>query len=214
MVRTHNLRCYPAFVGVEILNHCIKPPKTGRDLSWEACVGKRMCHTVEKREASHPQKPAWCSCAHVVMLYGPTRHSTATEASQRTVYRRSAQECVQRDLNHVIAEEYETPKCLWTAAASYDAELDRGDGVCVAIFGPLAPKIYLPGPLFTGGTVTRRRPTLVTGNGEVTTIPQRAECTRTCEQINHSTSMLHSACSTGVTQNTAQKQASYNRGTD
>ena len=23
-------------VGVEILNHCIKPPKKGRDLSWEA----------------------------------------------------------------------------------------------------------------------------------------------------------------------------------
>ena len=77
------------------------------------------------------------------MLYGPTRHSTAKEASQRTVYRRSAQECVQLDLNHVIAEECETRKCLLTAAASHDAELDRGDGICVAIFGP--PKIYLPG---------------------------------------------------------------------
>ena len=98
-------------------------------------------------------EPAWCSCAHVVMLYGPTRHSTAKEASQRTVYRRSAQECVQLELNHVIAEEYEARKCLWTAAASYDAELDRGDGICVAIFGP--PKIYLPGPIFTGGTVCR-----------------------------------------------------------
>ena len=78
-------------------------------------------------------EPAWCSCAHVVMLYGPTRQSTAKEASQRTVCRRSAQECGQLDLNHVIAEEYETRKCLWTAAASYDAELDRGDGICVAI---------------------------------------------------------------------------------
>ena len=96
-------------------------------------------------------EPAWCSCAHVVMLHGPTRHSTAKEASQRTVYRRSAQECVQPDLNHVIAEEYETRKCLWTAAAIYDAELDRGGGICVAIFGP--PKIYLPGPIITGGTV-------------------------------------------------------------
>ena len=96
-------------------------------------------------------EPAWCPCAHVVMLYAPTRHSTAKEASHRTVYRRSTQECVQLDLNHVIAEEYETRKCRWTAAASYDAELDRGDGICVAIFGP--PKTYLPGPIITGGTV-------------------------------------------------------------
>ena len=48
-------------------------------------------------------------------------------------------------------EEYETRKCLWTAAARYDAELDRGDGIYVTIFGP--PKIYLPGPIITGGTV-------------------------------------------------------------
>jgi hypothetical protein len=106
---------------------------------------------VASLRAKADLEPAWCSCAHVVMLYGPTRHSTAKEASQRTVYRRSAQECVQLDLNHVIAEEYETRKCLWTAAASYDAELDRGDGICVAIFGP--PKIYLPGPIITGDTV-------------------------------------------------------------
>ena len=85
------------------------------------------------------------------MLYGPTRHSLAKESSQRTLYRRSAQECVQLDLNHVIAEEFETRKCIWTAAASYDAELDRGDGICVAIFGPR--KIYLPGPIICGGTV-------------------------------------------------------------
>ena len=106
---------------------------------------------VASLRAKADLEQAWCSCAHVVMLYGPTRHSTAQEASQRTVYRRSAQECVQLDLNHVIAEEYETRKCLWTAAASYDAELDRGDGICVAVFGP--PKIYLPGPIITGGTV-------------------------------------------------------------
>ena len=68
------------------------------------------------------------------MLYGPTRHSTAKEASQRTVYRRPAQECVQLDLNHVITEEYKPRKCVWTTAASYDAELDRGDGTGVAMF--------------------------------------------------------------------------------
>ena len=96
-------------------------------------------------------EPAGRSCAHVVMLHGPTRHSIAKESSQRTLYRRSAQECVQLDLNHVIAEEYETRKCIWTAAASYDAELDRGDGICVAIFGP--PKTSLPGPIISGGTV-------------------------------------------------------------
>ena len=106
---------------------------------------------VASLRAKADLEPAGRSCAHAVMLYGPTRHSTAKESSQRTLYRRSAQECVQLDLNHVIAEEYETRKCIWTAAASYDAELDRGDGICVAIFGP--PKTSLPGPIISGGTV-------------------------------------------------------------
>ena len=50
--------------------------------------------------------------------------------------------------------EYETRKCIWTAAASCDAELDRGDVICVAVFGP--SKICLPGPIITGGTVGRK----------------------------------------------------------
>ena len=45
---------------------------------------------VASLRAKADLEPAWCSCAHVVVLYGPTRHSTAKEASQRTVYRRSA----------------------------------------------------------------------------------------------------------------------------
>ena len=46
---------------------------------------------VASLRAKADLEPAWCSCAHVVVLYGPTKHSTAKEASQRTVYRRSAQ---------------------------------------------------------------------------------------------------------------------------
>ena len=86
---------------------------------------------------------------------------------------------VQLDLNHVIAEEYETRKCLWTAAASYDAELDRGDGFRVAIFGP--PKIYLPGPIINGGTVLHmcgRRHMAMHASGLTAdcTRPSRAMC--------------------------------------
>ena len=43
LIIDNNLRCYPAFVGVEILNHCIKPPKTGtrRGLWREATTSSR-----------------------------------------------------------------------------------------------------------------------------------------------------------------------------
>ena len=94
-----------------------------------------------------------------------TRYSTAKAASQRTLYRVSAQERFLLDLNHVIAEKDETRKCIWTAAASCDAELDRGDGICVAIFGP--PNIYLPGPNVNGGTVDNIRRLLSVFGGAV-----------------------------------------------
>ena len=61
---------------------------------------------------------------------------------------RSAQEFVPPDLNHVLAEEDETRKCIWTAASSCDAEWDSADGSCVAMFGPT--KIDLPGPITCG----------------------------------------------------------------
>ena len=154
-------------------------------------------------------EPAWCSCARVVMLYGPTRHSTAKGASQRTLYRRSAQEYVQLDLNHVIAEEYETRKCIWTAAASYDMELDRGDGICVAIFGQ--PKTYLPGPIISGVTVLAGAAWTAVARdenyhqshvrlAEVTTTELHPDCTRPCDHIKHSTmaSTPQPACSTGA----------------
>jgi len=110
------------------------------------------------------------------MTCGPTSHSTAKEAAQRTLYRRSPHEFVWRDLNHAIAEEYETRECIWTAAAGsykrvkgrshpvenrpnmhptaaarFDAELDRGDGICVAIFVPFEK--FLPGQKNSGGSV-------------------------------------------------------------
>ena len=65
--------------------------------------------------------PACCSCAHVVTMCGSARHSTAKEPSHghRTLYRRSAQDLVPLELNHVVAEEYETRKCIETAHRYY-----------------------------------------------------------------------------------------------
>ena len=79
---------------------------------------------------------------------GPTRHSTTKEPFQRTLYRQSAQVCVPLDLNHFNTEEYQARKCVWTAAASCEAELDRGNGICVVTIGP--PQTYPPGPIISG----------------------------------------------------------------
>ena len=60
-------------------------------------------------------------------------------------------------------------------------------------------------------TATCRHPTPVIGNTEVTTTVQHQDCTCPCEHIKHSTSTPPLACSTGVTQNTAQRFAWYKR---
>lgn len=54
-------------------------------------------------------------------------------------------------LNHVIADEYEVRKSIWTAAASCGMELDHNDGIRVAVFIP--SRICLPGSIVSGGTI-------------------------------------------------------------
>ena len=106
---------------------------------------------VASMRATADYAPARRSCAYVITMRGPTGYSAAKEPSLLTLYQRSAQVLGPLDFSHVAAEEYESRKCIWTAAASCDAELDRGDGICMAIPGP--PNIYLPGPIIGGCTV-------------------------------------------------------------
>ena len=45
--------CSPMHVGVEILNHCIKPPKTGRECILQSCRSQFVQWTAVKYPATH-----------------------------------------------------------------------------------------------------------------------------------------------------------------